>query len=314
MTDTAFLAQICALPEDDGPRLVYADWLEEYGQCDRASFIRVQCELANRRACYHCCRVEDCCEVGDPRYGFHEENWCRKHVDLRRRERELSMRCAVWAGGVMKALGADRVRHHKLSTHFTDLKFLRGNQVPVLGNFRRGFVDRVELTTELFFGGPCGRCEGEGRLTTDTGGNVWHSVCPDCRDPETGESNGRVEGVAAALFAQAPVTKVQLSDKRPARCVIHPPWSGWLREAPEIDALCRLNPMEILPNEIWNLLDAIGPEVIRIDYKPLDAKYWKWFASEQDAITGLSTACVKYGRLKAKEVRDGRRKFSKGNT
>src|SRR5262245_35816935 len=30
---------------DDTPRLIYADWLEEHGDPDRAEFIRVQCEL-----------------------------------------------------------------------------------------------------------------------------------------------------------------------------------------------------------------------------------------------------------------------------
>jgi uncharacterized protein (TIGR02996 family) len=33
-------------PDGDMPRLVYADWLEEQGDSDRAEFIRVQCELA----------------------------------------------------------------------------------------------------------------------------------------------------------------------------------------------------------------------------------------------------------------------------
>ncbi len=33
-------------PEDDTPRLVYADWLEENDKTERAEFIRVQCELA----------------------------------------------------------------------------------------------------------------------------------------------------------------------------------------------------------------------------------------------------------------------------
>jgi uncharacterized protein (TIGR02996 family) len=32
-------------PEDTGLRLVYADWLEEHGDADRAEFIRVQCRL-----------------------------------------------------------------------------------------------------------------------------------------------------------------------------------------------------------------------------------------------------------------------------
>jgi uncharacterized protein (TIGR02996 family) len=41
-----FLEAICADPEDDGPRLVYADWLEEHGQPRRAEFIRLQIQLA----------------------------------------------------------------------------------------------------------------------------------------------------------------------------------------------------------------------------------------------------------------------------
>src|SRR5262245_38755690 len=41
----AFIRMINAQPEDDGPRLVYADWLEETGDCDRAEFIRLQIEL-----------------------------------------------------------------------------------------------------------------------------------------------------------------------------------------------------------------------------------------------------------------------------
>src|SRR3954447_18033797 len=49
MTDgTALLAAIRAAPDDDAPRLIYADWLDEHGQPERAEFIRVQCELARR--------------------------------------------------------------------------------------------------------------------------------------------------------------------------------------------------------------------------------------------------------------------------
>jgi uncharacterized protein (TIGR02996 family) len=44
--DAAFLRAVLDAPGDDAPRLVYADWLEENGQGDRAEFIRVQCELA----------------------------------------------------------------------------------------------------------------------------------------------------------------------------------------------------------------------------------------------------------------------------
>lgn len=46
-TDSSgFLEQIVACPDDDAVRLVYADWLEERGESDRAELIRVQIERA----------------------------------------------------------------------------------------------------------------------------------------------------------------------------------------------------------------------------------------------------------------------------
>src|SRR5437764_1154624 len=45
MSEAAFLAAILDRPDDDAPRLVYADWLDERGD-PRGEFIRVQCELA----------------------------------------------------------------------------------------------------------------------------------------------------------------------------------------------------------------------------------------------------------------------------
>jgi uncharacterized protein (TIGR02996 family) len=44
-TDEAFLRDICEHPDDEAPRLVYADWLDEHGRPERAEFIRVECEL-----------------------------------------------------------------------------------------------------------------------------------------------------------------------------------------------------------------------------------------------------------------------------
>jgi uncharacterized protein (TIGR02996 family) len=43
--EEAFFQAILDSPDDDAPRLVYADWLEERGD-PRGEFIRVQCELA----------------------------------------------------------------------------------------------------------------------------------------------------------------------------------------------------------------------------------------------------------------------------
>ena len=44
--EMAFLRAIDATPEDDVPRLVYADWLDDRGHGMRAEFIRLQCEIA----------------------------------------------------------------------------------------------------------------------------------------------------------------------------------------------------------------------------------------------------------------------------
>src|SRR6266508_240747 len=43
--EDALLAAIYANPDDDTPRLVYADWLDEHDQPERAEFIRAQIRL-----------------------------------------------------------------------------------------------------------------------------------------------------------------------------------------------------------------------------------------------------------------------------
>jgi uncharacterized protein (TIGR02996 family) len=43
---TALLRAVCEFPDDDTPRLVLADWLDEHDEHERAEFIRLQCELA----------------------------------------------------------------------------------------------------------------------------------------------------------------------------------------------------------------------------------------------------------------------------
>lgn len=44
----AFMRTIIDEPDEDTPRLVFADWLQENGDEDRANLIRMQCELARK--------------------------------------------------------------------------------------------------------------------------------------------------------------------------------------------------------------------------------------------------------------------------
>jgi uncharacterized protein (TIGR02996 family) len=86
--DDAFLADILEHPADDVPRLVYADWLTEAGEEDRAEFIRVQCAAEKLRAV---CLCGDC--VRRRGGGQHHNGQCaldrREHGFLGSREWEL---------------------------------------------------------------------------------------------------------------------------------------------------------------------------------------------------------------------------------
>src|SRR5262245_41972442 len=44
--EEGLLRDVLDHPDDDGVRLIYADWLEDNGEPDRAEFIRLQIELA----------------------------------------------------------------------------------------------------------------------------------------------------------------------------------------------------------------------------------------------------------------------------
>lgn len=46
MSHAGFLHAIRETPDDDAPRLIYADWLDDHDQPERAEFIRLQCRLA----------------------------------------------------------------------------------------------------------------------------------------------------------------------------------------------------------------------------------------------------------------------------
>src|SRR5262245_30564076 len=47
-TEQTLLGAVLAAPEDEAPRLAYADWLAANGQSERAEFIRLQIERARR--------------------------------------------------------------------------------------------------------------------------------------------------------------------------------------------------------------------------------------------------------------------------
>jgi len=67
--EDALLAAIIADPDEDTPRLVYADWLDENGQEERAEFIRLQ--IARR------CTMRDCSAKLFPFLVHYPDEWTR---------------------------------------------------------------------------------------------------------------------------------------------------------------------------------------------------------------------------------------------
>jgi uncharacterized protein (TIGR02996 family) len=58
--EQAFLESIIAAPDDDGIRLIFADFLEEHGQAERAEFIRLMIER-DRAGLRECSQFEGSC-------------------------------------------------------------------------------------------------------------------------------------------------------------------------------------------------------------------------------------------------------------
>jgi uncharacterized protein (TIGR02996 family) len=84
----ALLREVLEAPDDDTPRLVLADWLEEHGEPDRAGFIRVQVALA-RLAGEEGASVADDCQY--PR------GWGAEERAMHRQARELFGRNGHWS-------------------------------------------------------------------------------------------------------------------------------------------------------------------------------------------------------------------------
>ncbi|HUR53454.1 MAG TPA: TIGR02996 domain-containing protein, partial [Gemmataceae bacterium] len=96
MTDgDALLAAILAEPDEDTPRLMYADWLEEEGRRERAEFIRTQIALA---------RTPERDVVP----------WNPRVVALRATEKRiLALRFAEWIAAMRELRAARRTRHER---------------------------------------------------------------------------------------------------------------------------------------------------------------------------------------------------------
>jgi uncharacterized protein (TIGR02996 family) len=130
------LADVLADPAADVPRLIYADWLEDAGEEERAELIRVQidmethCFLTRKAPPHETGRVpvpaRCLCELGGT-------------CDLRRRERKLLAEHLEWSDGFARAVGVE-------GTYFRTDAAAQHQYGHTKWQYCRGFVEVVELT------------------------------------------------------------------------------------------------------------------------------------------------------------------------
>jgi uncharacterized protein (TIGR02996 family) len=134
-----YLRQILAHPDDDGPRLVAADWWDERGAAERAEFVRVQCELARRYPGWSGVPAPDSLGAGGP------------YAELRRRERELRTYDNVisWLP-VVEPWGA--FLSATCASHLGpgDAHCCNGPSPIAKAEFRRGFVEELTAAAADF--------------------------------------------------------------------------------------------------------------------------------------------------------------------
>jgi len=303
----ALLRTILANPGDDAPRLVLADWLQEHGQTERAEFIRVQCALAQSRVCLTPSAGVTSeaypsglpCRESRPRDKKDCLPWCRvckRHDDLRRRERELLQ---LHLGSLQHGLPGDPYQHNSdLAT--VDFWLDKRGGIEYQATFRRGFVASVSLTLDAFMGGPCRRCDGGGqRVGADRpfeyGPDAREALrCPHCH------GTGRTEGAARALFAACPIEEVRLTDAKPWECRFRNR-TVWCWQEDHLEAF---GGREDTPTSRIGVLPL---ELIRLfrphpDFAETDAALSRVAQFEvrtcptpEDADAVLSAACVAYG-------------------
>lgn len=224
-TEAAFIADILAHPEDDTPRVIYADWLDDQQSepSPRAEFIRVQCELAGHG------------EIGDtPVKG------AQMLSQLIRREREL-LSCSNDEGQENWMIWRNPCRAGYCLNLYT------GNPLAtsVAITFTRGFVSAVRCTLADWIGTRCHAC-------LEPNEDVPHPMCRLCH------GTGRVNAHGRAIVQCQPVSVVEVGDRIPYMTFER--LYGWSR----LDQSRDFGARAYLPPEVYDLLpesDHIKPPV-----------------------------------------------------
>lgn len=275
MTDAdALLASILAYPEDDLPRLVFADWLDENGEHERAEFIRIGCELLVTPEYVQ----EYVTAAYDTFFGelAIEPRNCnvrnRQYDLLRRRERELLRENSGRWFSIGK-YAACSVWDHSPTVRW---RVPSSERDVMTADHSRGFIEAVRLPLAEFLGGECSRCRGLAGNWNEESGD-FAATCVACK------GTGRTDGIAKRLFTSQPITRVEFTDREPGQYANTREWY-WVRWTEDVTY-----PMHTLPAEIF---DRMAGE----SHTDQLGTVSKHYATEGHAIDALSDCLVRLGR------------------
>jgi uncharacterized protein (TIGR02996 family) len=267
-TESGLLRAILAAPDDDLPRLVLADCLDENATAS------VPCDR---------CQTGGVCN-GKIYTGMDGMKWitCPKcngrcHTGNGRAERAEFIRVQVELAKWTYPLQTNApliARERELLERWNRTWFHPVREWVTMYEVRRGFVDAVHCTLQHFVGDVCG--------CTMIGGEQWHDPLPDCPDCS---GTGRTEVLARRLFDRHPVTKVVLTDREP----VPNQYGG------QLVAWTFGDPAHRTSDVPYSLIHWMH----RLRGEEPEGQSWIHFPTRELALSALSAACVQYGRALA---------------
>lgn len=191
--ELALMSAILADPADDTPRLIYADWLEEQGDADRAEFIRDCVWMhANHTDCP--VRLSD---LGRGRPVPLRCGICEYCTRRRRAEKFYAKHPWIEAPSYAVAFEPTPLDGAMPTCHGLTLVI------------QRGFVAEVHTKLQTWMGGKCEQCEfveASGYAQTDFYSHRPGGVCKLCN------GSGTIPGHGPAIVSRHPVERVVISD------------------------------------------------------------------------------------------------------
>lgn len=244
-------------PASDTARLVYADWLDEHGDPERAEFIR--CQIEHSRIPIHEC---DCIYPGCTVFGKYvgHDHKCRGYKPQQRYIELWDEYGVKWFG--KNSFKMDVFRGWPSEIHCTLAEFM-GRDGPPRHDCQqcrgRGYWERPvpNLNTYTLRSLPV--------TADDVAYKIEHVPCNIC---------GRIEGLAKRIGETWPVTRIILTDKSSRDGDFN-----WWRRANGFSL------RNGIPAEIMKLIDGKEPYGRRN------------YDSETEAIDSLSNALVRYMRF-----------------